>query len=162
MKRKIRLTESQLHNLINECVMSILEAHGQGLSYATAKSAYNKMLDLGQTERASQLDKTYSEVNDDDDAQYDLKYDSIYFNDRDNSGPGTGYFSNGAPRSTVETPRTLRRRTREHEYDAEHTDPAKFIPASVRTNDPASAKRRAQHLNNFYGKQKFNKNDFRA
>ena len=58
MKKKVlRLTESDLHNIIKESVNTILNE----ISYNTVSSAVNKMDDLVQYNRADELGKKYND-----------------------------------------------------------------------------------------------------
>jgi len=162
MKNKIRLTENQLTNIIRECVRDILEAHGQGLSYATVKSAYNKMKERGQMKRADQLDKTYADVNNDEDAEYDLFNDAITIKAANPYDKDTVFTSNHLPRNNEYGNRSLKRFVDNKGEYVDEVPNTQFIPPRARTVNPARAKRRAQHLNNFYGQKHFDRNDFRA
>jgi len=164
MKNRIRLTENQLTNIIKECVRDILEAHGQGLSYATVKSAHDKMIEKGQKQRADQLAQTYADVNNDEDAEYDLFNDVMTMKpanpyDKDKN---TYFASNHIPRNNEYGNRSLKRYVDKKGDYVDEVPNAEFIPPRARTQSAARAKRRAQHLNNFYGQQHFDKNDFRA
>ena len=162
MKKIIKLTESDLHRIVTESVQRILEAHGEGLSYGTVKSAYNKMNDLGQYDRAAELNKTYGEVNNDEDAIYNLHNDEITFDGGEASDPV--FYGNHVTPSEIE--KGLTRRTKRYKdgksYDADSTNPTDFIPQAARVTDAKSAIRRANHLNNFSGRKQFNKNHFRS
>lgn len=168
-KKLIRLTESDLHRIIKESVNNILNE----ISYGVAKSAYDKMKDLGQYERANNLERTFKKVNDEDDAIYNLKNDSLELRGdmdsiqtRDNSigRPATRYMRNKS--GSINNQGVEYSRDRNHpkgEYDyykPSHEGDVNGYMDRL-TNNPKSARRFAKHANNFAGITKYDKNDFR-
>lgn len=49
-------------NKVKKAVMEALEEYDTGLNYQTALSAYNKMMDMGQYQRAKEFWRTYNEL----------------------------------------------------------------------------------------------------
>lgn len=143
MKKQIRLNESQLTNLIKESVKRVLSE----ISYPTAKSAYDKMMTMGQKERAARLAQTFSEINDDDDAEYDIESDVLRMRNDSNPLVNGGVYSHDKDDGGISA----------HFYGENDYD-----DTPVRTNNVKSAKNRARHLNNFSGTQLHDKNMFRA
>ena len=67
-KKSIKLTESQLKDIITESVKNVINE----ISYSTVRSAYEKMLAKGQGGRAGELSNTFGEIYNDDDIQYNV------------------------------------------------------------------------------------------
>ncbi len=146
MKKLIRLTESDLHNIIENTVRRVLkEGNVNEISYGVAKKTYDKMKSLGQSQRAAQLNQTFGSINNDDDASYSLYGDgSLHIND------DQGNYNHG---------KTFYKDQEGNLYkDDDSTNDDIFD--KVRTNDPKSAKNRARHASNFLGKS-VDKNNFR-
>lgn len=146
MKKLIRLTESDLHNIIENTVRRVLkEGNVNEISYGLAKKTFDKMKSLGQKERAGQLNRTFSLVNDDDDAAYSLFGDGfLHINDdQGNYNHGKTFYKD-----------------QEGNFRTNDDSSSDDIFDKVRTLDPKSAKNRARHASNFLGKS-VDKNNFR-
>lgn len=146
MKKLIRLTESDLHNIIENTVRRVLkEEIVNEISYGVAKKAFDKMRSLGQKHRAGRLNNTFGSINNDDDASYCLYGDgSLHINDEE------GKYNNG---------RSFYKNQEGNLYTRDDSN-SKDMFDKVRTNDPKSAKNRARHASNFLGKN-VDKNNFR-
>ncbi len=139
MKQTIRLTESELKKVISESVRNILNE----LSYSKVKDAHDKMYELGQYKRAHNLAKTFADVYNDEDAEYDIHGDNLIL-----KGP--------------EGPQTIYHRTIDKEVNNINARTCKPDNYSDRTTNAGSARNRAKHVNNFAGKQIVDKNRYRA
>ena len=108
---------------------------------------------MGQINRASKLAQTYADINNDEDVEYDLHRDSLLI-----ESPYEGdtvFYGNHIPRSNDTWSRTLKRYKKGNAIDAEDEPGTNFIPSSARTENPFTAKRLANHLNNFSSEERF-------
>ena len=152
MKKIIRLTESDLHRIVKRSVKRILEAHGQGLSYNTVRSAYNKMRGLGQYSRADRLAQTYADVNNDEDAYYDMDMDTMSIPSETSGGyiDYKGHGTNGDSRNLSSKASGYSEIPLQDPENTEGGMNPRFINRASKVDSAARAKRRANHMNNFY------------
>ena len=70
---QIKLSESEFKEFLTEAVKNVLNE----ISYGLAKNAYDKMMNKGQEHRACDLNQTFKDINDDDNAKYSLQHDTL-------------------------------------------------------------------------------------
>lgn len=148
---KIRLTESQLHKVIKESVQSILNE----ISYETARATYDKMEDMGQIKRAKKLSDTYSDINDDEYAHYNLANNNMSFMD-DN-------YPFGSKGNYWRNPTDNQLQRVEDDYSIKDiTGSYEDFKPKHRTDKIKAAQAYAKHMNNFTGTNNFTRNHFRS
>ena len=146
MNKVIKLNEQDLKRLVKESV--------EELKYSTYKSAYDKMKDKGQKERAANFNMTFQDKYNDDDARFSLYRDNVTF---------------GTPRHEVAFNRdgsldADETDSRDNWSNTRHFDDATSVMGKEkmpRTDDRKLARKRAKQLDFFHdGNSPFDKNDF--
>ena len=137
MKQRIRLTESQLHQVVRESVMNVLNE----ISYPKVRGAYNKMREKGQYIRSNQLARTYHDLynkyDDDNTIMYDIPSDRLYFKNN------IGFCRD---KGTVPT-------TFSWQW-SEANDSWDDLPLEYRVSNPRVSRMRANAYDNFAGNPK--------
>lgn len=157
-KKIVRLSESDLHNIIKESVQSILNE----ISYSTASSAYNKMYDNGQKRRAMNLSDTFSSIYNDDVAEYDLNNDELtLYGDEFLNGNQVRQFKNVYNRNGDTNLYLRSKQNGDSRYGSGYDDNKYFNRGNHITTNPKKAREMEKHMKNYNPDSELTKNDFR-
>lgn len=159
---QIKLSESEFKEFLTEAVKNVLNE----ISYGLAKDAYDKMINKGQERRAYDLNQTFKDINDDDNAKYSLQHDTLdlygdsYPHEQDIDAIFATQYQRRNDGSTINTfPRKqfarngklLNNRDRQTQLNQKHRI----------TTNPKIARSFAKHMKNFDQDTELTRDDFR-
>ena len=163
-KKILKISESRLKELVRESVERKLNE----ISYTLAKDTYDKMTHKGQHSRANDLNDTFREINNDDNAEYSLaggtltlKGDVSDYDENNNFQKASEYYRRNDNNNVAMFPRErfLDKNGNYSGRDRERVGSPKTKPRI--TTNPKVARNMARHMKNFDPDTEMTKDDFR-
>lgn len=162
--KQIKLSESEFKEFITEAVNNVLNEISRELAQAT----YDKMIHKGQNSRADDLDMTFREINNDDNAKYSLAGNSLTLvGDKGEENGDLDYRKATKYTYRNDSPSEIDVYAHKRLYDkyGNYVNDAQRIGGHNTkhriTTNPKVARNMARHMKNFNPDTKMTKDDFR-
>ena len=163
-KKILKITESRLKELVRESIERKLNE----VSYSLAQDTYDKMIYKGQHSRANDLNDTFREINNDENAEYSLaggtltlKGDISDYDENNNLQKSSEYYrrNDNGNVAMYARERILDKNGNYNGRDRERVGSPK-TKHRITTN-PKVARNMAKHMKNFDPDTEMTKDDFR-